>query len=100
MCHAIDAVIVLGIVGTDEEHLHTVEVTRFEILFLESEAEASYTVRYVRSDEGDFGSQAGQALCLALALVAASDDGNGSLGEGKGDGKIIQSYFFLMSTFQ
>lgn len=100
MCHAIDAVIALGFVGTDEEHLHPVEVIGLKVLFLECEAEASYTVRDVRSDEGDIGGQAGQALCLAHALVAASDDDNGSLGEGKGDGKIIQSYFFLMSTFQ
>ena len=100
MSHAIDAVIALGIVGTDKEHLHTVEVTRFEILFLECEAETAHAVRNVGSDEGDIGGQTGQALCLAHALVAASDDENGSLGEGQGDGKIIQSYFFLMSTFQ
>ena len=86
MCHAIDAVIALGIVGTDKEHLHSVEVVGLEVLFLESEVEASYTVRDVRSDEGDIGGQTGQALCLAHALVAASDDKNRSPGEGKGDG--------------
>ena len=91
VCHAIDAVIALGIVGTDKEHLHSVEVTRFEILFLECEAETAHAVRNVRSDEGDIGGQTGQALCLAHALVAAPDDENGSPGEGQGDGKIIQS---------
>ena len=100
MSHAVNVVVAAFIVGTDKEHLHSVEVVGLEVLFLESEAEASYTVGYVRSDEGDIGGQTGQALCLALALVAASDDENGSPGEGQGDGKIIQSYFFLMSTFQ
>ena len=98
--HAVDVVVAPGVVGADEDYLHLVEVVGLESFFLECEAEASYTVRYVRSDEGDIGGQTGQALCLAHALVAAPDDDNGSLGEGKGDGKIIQSYFFLMSTFQ
>lgn len=91
MSHAVNVVVAAFIVGTDEEHLHTVEVTRFEILFLECEAETAHAVRNVGSDEGDIGGQAGQALCLAHALVAASDDENGSPGEGQGDGKIIQS---------
>lgn len=91
MSHAVNVVVAAFIVGTDEEHLHTVEVVGLEVLFLESEVEASYTVRDVGSDEGDIGGQAGQALCLALALVAASDDENGSPGEAQGDGKIIQS---------
>lgn len=86
MSHAVNVVVAAFIVGTDEEHLHTVEVTRFEILFLECEAETAHAVRNVGSDEGDIGGQAGQALCLALALVAASDDENGSPGEGQGDG--------------
>lgn len=86
MCHAIDAVIALGIIGTDEEYLHCVEVIGLKVLFLECEAEATHTVWDVRSDEGDVCGQAGQALCFAHALVAASDDDNGSLGEGKSDG--------------
>lgn len=86
MCHAIDVVIALGIVGTDKEHLHPVEIIGLKVLFLECEAEAAYAVRDVRSDESDIGVQAGQALCFAHALVAASDDDNGSFGEGKSDG--------------
>ena len=100
MCHAIDVVIAPGIVGADEEHFHPVEVAGLEVLFLEYEAEAAHTVWDVRCDEGDISGQARQVLCFAHALVAASDDGNGSTGEGKSDGKIIQGYFFLMSTFQ
>ena len=91
MSHAVNVVVAAFIVGTDEEHLHTVEVFGIEGLFLECEAETAHAVRNVGSDEGDIGGQAGQTLCLALALVAASDDENGSLGEGQGDRKIIQS---------
>ena len=92
--HAVDVVVAPGVVGADEDYLHLVEVVGLENFFLECEAEASYTVWNMRSDEGDISGYAGQPLCLAHALVAASDDYNRSLGEGKSNGKIIHAISF------
>ena len=99
MSHAVDVVVAPGVICADEDYLHLVEVVGLENFFLECEAEASYTVRYMRSDEGDISGYAGQPLCLAHALVATSDDNNRSLGEGKSNGKVWPSFFTLPGTF-